>query len=84
MLVLTRKIDESIRIGEDIVITIVHVERDQVKIGISAPREIAIHRQEIFEEIRAANEAAAIMDPPTLPPLSFGGTQDSAPSAESE
>jgi len=81
MLVLTRKIDQSIRIGNDIVITIVHVERDQVKIGISAPREIAIHRQEIFEEIRAANEAAAIMDPPTLPPIPFGRAQ---PPAESE
>jgi carbon storage regulator len=53
MLVLTRHIDESIAIGDNILITILAVEGDRVKIGISAPREIPIMRQEVFQAIQA-------------------------------
>lgn len=52
MLVLTRKRDESIIIGDDIRVTVVDVRGDQVKIGIDAPRVIPVHREEIFNEIR--------------------------------
>ncbi|HHT28022.1 MAG TPA: carbon storage regulator CsrA [Firmicutes bacterium] len=52
MLVLTRKRDESIVIGDDIKITVVDVRGDQVKLGIEAPREISIHREEVYNEIQ--------------------------------
>jgi|YNPMSStandDraft_1061717.scaffolds.fasta_scaffold00005_38 carbon storage regulator len=58
MLVLSRKINQSIMIGEDIEIVIVDIKSDQVKIGIVAPENIKIFRKEIFLEIQAANKEA--------------------------
>ena len=55
MLVLTRRVDESIAIGDDILVTVLAVEGDRVKIGITAPREITILRQEVFDAIQAQN-----------------------------
>lgn len=55
MLVLTRKSGESIIIGEDIEIKILSVDGDAVRLGIRAPREVAVHRSELFEEIKAEN-----------------------------
>ena len=51
MLVLSRKRDESIRIGDDIVLTVIEVRGDKVRIGIDAPREVPVHRQEVYEAI---------------------------------
>lgn len=58
MLVLSRKKGQTIRIGDDIEITIVATANDQVKIGIQAPQNVEILRQEVFEEIQAENKAA--------------------------
>lgn len=55
MLVLTRKLNEGIMLGEDICIKILSIEDGKVKIGIEAPKEIEIHRQEIFEAIKDEN-----------------------------
>lgn len=55
MLVLTRKINESIMIGDNIEIMVLDVRDNQVKIGIRAPRDVSIHRQEVYEEIKAEN-----------------------------
>ncbi|MBW2345420.1 MAG: carbon storage regulator CsrA [Deltaproteobacteria bacterium] len=55
MLILTRKLGERITIGDDIVITLLEIKGAQVKMGIEAPRSISIHRQEIYERIRAEN-----------------------------
>jgi carbon storage regulator len=52
MLVLTRKVDESLTIGDSIVITVLGIEGEKVKIGISAPREMVILRQEVFQAIQ--------------------------------
>lgn len=58
MLVLTRRQGESIVVGQNIVITVVEIKGGQVRIGISAPREVQVHRQEIFDQVRAENVAA--------------------------
>lgn len=55
MLVLTRRPGESIVIGNDIVITVVEIKGGQVRIGINAPREVQVHREEIYEQVRQAN-----------------------------
>ncbi len=52
MLVLSRNTDEKIHIGENIILTVVEVRGDRVRIGIEAPRDVAVHRHEIFEAIR--------------------------------
>ena len=52
MLVLSRHKDESIMIGEDIVVRIVGIRGDKVRLGIEAPREIIVHRQEVYEAIK--------------------------------
>ncbi len=59
MLVLTRRTGQSILVGDDIVVTILELSRDQVRIGIRAPRSVSVHREEVYEEIRNANRAAA-------------------------
>jgi carbon storage regulator len=55
MLVLSRKANQSIMIGTDIRIVVVGVDRDQVKLGIEAPRDVPVHRMEIFTEIHGAD-----------------------------
>lgn len=59
MLVLTRKKNESIVLNDNIEITIVDVQGDQVRIGINAPRNVSIYRKEIFLEIQEENKKAA-------------------------
>jgi len=59
MLVLARKIGQKIRIGSDIELVVVAVQGDVVRLGISAPKGVPIHRQEIFDAITAENQAAA-------------------------
>lgn len=56
MLVLSRQRDESIIIGDNIVITVVDIRGDKVRIGISAPTEIPVHRQEVYEAIKRESE----------------------------
>ncbi|MEE8129501.1 MAG: carbon storage regulator CsrA [Vicinamibacterales bacterium] len=59
MLVFTRRRDEAIMIGDGIEVKVLRVGKDVVRIGIDAPAEVAVHRGEIYEQIRAENRAAA-------------------------
>ena len=59
MLVLSRHRDESIMIGDNIVLTIVDIRGDKVRLGIDAPQNIPVHRQEVYDAIRRENRQAA-------------------------
>ena len=59
MLVLTRRANQSIMIGHEIVVTVLEVRGDQVRLGIKAPRSIDVHREEIFAQLQRANRDAA-------------------------
>jgi carbon storage regulator len=59
MLILSRKINEKIMIGEDISVSIIDIRGDQVRLGVDAPRTVKVFRQEVFDAIKAENRAAA-------------------------
>lgn len=63
MLVLSRHRDESIMIGDDVVVTIVDIRGDKVRLGIEAPQSIPVHRQEVYEAIQRENRRASQTDP---------------------
>ncbi len=72
MLLLTRKLGENIRIGDDVKITIVEVKGNHVKLGIDAPPSVKVHREEIYERIQQENRRAQALQ---------GGGSDAAPAA---
>jgi len=59
MLILTRRVGESVVIGDDVTVTVLGVKGNQVRIGVDAPREVSVHREEIFERIQQENEDSA-------------------------
>jgi len=59
MLVLSRRVGESLVIGDNVVVTVLEVRGDMIRIGIDAPREVKVHRSEVFQAIEEANKAAA-------------------------
>lgn len=64
MLVLSRKLNEAIRISEAITIRVVRLDRDSVRLGVSAPKDVGIHREEVYLEILQSNLAAAEISTP--------------------
>ncbi|MEV4707732.1 carbon storage regulator CsrA [Actinoplanes sp. NPDC049316] len=59
MLVLTRKAGESVMIGDDVVVTVLEARGDVIRIGIKAPRDVQVHREEVYQELREVNREAA-------------------------
>ncbi len=76
MLVLSRQRDESIVIGNNVVVTIVDIRGDKVRLGIQAPGEVPVHRQEVFEAIQRENRRSSQSEP--APSSSPTFTNDSA------
>ena len=67
MLVLTRKVNQSIVIGDDIEVVVLEVRGEQIRLGIKAPRDVVVHRKEIYEQIQEENQAASTIDPKDVP-----------------
>ncbi|MCW5936819.1 MAG: carbon storage regulator CsrA [Fimbriimonadaceae bacterium] len=67
MLVLTRKVNQSIVIGDGVEVVVLEVRGEQVRLGIKAPRNVAVHRKEIYDQILAENEAAGQTRPEDVP-----------------
>ncbi len=97
MLVLSRQRDEAIMIGDDVEITVVDIRGDKVRLGITAPRRIQVHRKEVYEAIKRENQQAAKLKPqdmtevverpaPDAPPRpdSGGSEQDASNTARPE
>ena len=70
MLVLSRHRDESIIIGDDVIVTIVDIRGDKVRLGIQAPQDIPVHRREVYEAIQRENRKATQLQPGDTQPLS--------------
>ena len=70
MLILTRKIGESITIGDDIKIQVLEIKGKQVRLGIQAPKKYSIHREEIYQRIQEENKLAAEQSPISLKNIS--------------
>ena len=69
MLVLSRRVGESIMIGSDVVVRVLEVRPDLVRIGIEAPRDVEVHREEVFREVQQANRSAASPEPDAVEAL---------------
>jgi carbon storage regulator len=60
MLILTRRVGETLMIGDDVTVTVLGVKGNQTRIGINAPKEVAVHREEIYERIRSQSNGEAV------------------------
>jgi len=76
MLVLSRQRDETIMIGDDIEITVVDIRGDKVRLGITAPPHVPVHRKEVYDAIQRENRAAANLKPGDLPPANGASGKD--------
>ncbi|HSQ70219.1 MAG TPA: carbon storage regulator CsrA [Steroidobacteraceae bacterium] len=70
MLILTRRVGETVMIGNEVTVTVLGVKGNQVRIGVNAPRDVAVHREEIFERIKREEEGG------TARPARSGNGQD--------
>ena len=76
MLILTRRVGETLMIGEDVTVTVLGVKGNQVRIGVNAPRDVAVHREEIFDRIKR-EEAGG--EPERDDDVGSAGSSDYAP-----
>ena len=63
MLILTRRVGETVMIGDDVTITVLGVKGNQVRVGINAPKHVAVHREEIYERIKREQQSDGVKQP---------------------
>lgn len=66
MLILTRRVGETLMIGDDVSVTVLGVKGNQVRIGINAPKDVAVHREEIYQRIKGEEEAGPDVEEPEV------------------
>ena len=64
MLILTRRVGETVMIGDDVTITVLGVKGNQVRVGINAPKHVAVHREEIYERIKREQQTEEVTEQP--------------------
>ncbi len=64
MLILTRRVGETLMIGDEVTVTVLGVKGNQVRIGVNAPKDIAVHREEIYERIKREQDSASTAEQP--------------------
>jgi len=64
MLILTRRVGETVMIGDDVTVTVLGVKGNQVRVSINAPRHVAVHREEIYERIKREQQSAEVSEMP--------------------
>lgn len=62
MLILTRRVGETLMIGDEVSVTVLGVKGNQVRIGINAPKDVSVHREEIYQRIKREHESATVID----------------------
>ena len=67
MLILTRRVGETVMIGDEVTVTVLGVKGNQVRIGVNAPKTVAVHREEIFERIKREQDGDTTTTPPASP-----------------
>lgn len=63
MLILTRRVGETLMVGDDVTVTVLGVKGNQVRIGVNAPKEVAVHREEIYERIKRERASQGAAEP---------------------
>jgi len=71
MLILTRRVGETVMIGSEVTVTVLGVKGNQVRIGINAPKNVAVHREEIYERIKREQQGETETDAAVTPPTDF-------------
>lgn len=63
MLILTRRVGETLMVGDEVTVTVLGVKGNQVRLGVNAPRDVAVHREEIYERIKSEQDDSPVDDP---------------------